>query len=212
MSAPDRYACRLRATWEEGHEPARGSRFAEPGKGDGAAFAPTPALVLSMKENPGPSDELSAVLRLSRSLGLPSLYDPDGMHFDNSTPIYADHGGIEVGRGRVVDRIGDRFEFVGWIHPDYADAVRQCGYISPTLGIVAATIEEFGGESVLYISKSELVELSATAYPVRPGTTLSVGHPQLVPSPDWEALQTVFSAFDTWRNEPGAGPVRFAAA
>ena len=40
------------------------------------------------------------------------------------------------------------------------------------------------------------MELSVTAEPAHVGTTLEVGPPKRVPSPGWEALLTVDSAFE----------------
>ena len=213
MSTLARLACRFRASWEEGHEPARESFHAEAEAATAAGMTPPepPAEVLrAARERSEVSDELREVLRLSRARQLPSLYDPSGVAFPETVPIYLDHVGAEVGRVLVVSRTADRFEVLGWVHPDHADTVRACRHVSPGLWIDAATIQTVEGRDVLAVSASTVVELSATAEPARFGTFLEVGRPRLVPSPDWEALQTVDSAFDAWRIERARAS--FAAA
>ena len=95
----------------------------------------------------------------------------------------------------VVNPETDGFSVLGWIHPDYEAAARDCGHVSPGVVIDLAQIAQFSGSEVLLVTSSTLVELSATSAPARDGTTLSVGRPKPVRSPDWEALQTPGSAF-----------------
>ncbi len=68
-------------------------------------------------------DEVWKILRLARTRELPSLCDSDGIRFWETTLIYLDHHGIEVGRVLVVHRNGNRFDVQGWVHPLYASEV-----------------------------------------------------------------------------------------
>jgi hypothetical protein len=127
------------------------------------------------------------------------LYDPSGVSFGETSPIYFDHVGIEIGRVLVISREGDRFTALGWVHPTHADAVRDRRHVSPGYLIEAGEIVQFGGSDVLAVSQSWFLELSVTAEPSREGTTLSISGPHRAPSPDWEVLQTPASAFDALR-------------
>lgn len=204
-----RLACRFKASWTEGDRPVRESfhRAVTAAAETGTEPPNPPAEVLRMARSfPDKSPGLAAVLRLARSRELPSLYDPDGMSFAETSPIYLDHFGIEIGRVLVVSRTGDRFEALGWVHPNFADAARECGHVSPGLWIDSGEIAQFGGSDVLRVSDSTFIELSATAEPAREGTTLEVSRPRPVPDPDWAALLTSESAFEASE----FGPFRLA--
>jgi hypothetical protein len=189
--------CRFRAEWSEGQVAREGFHEAAESGVRAGEDPPTPsaqvvALALSRPANP---PEFAAVLRLARERRLSSVYDPAGVSFSEATPILIDHGGIEVGRVLVVSLAGDRFSVQGWVHPDHADDVRARGHVSPAHWVEDGRIEAMHGLDVLRVLASSVVEISATAEPARSGTVVTVGPPRPVPSPDWEALQTLGSAF-----------------
>jgi len=199
-----RLGCRFRASWTEGDRPIRETsvRFAADGSVDaGDNYRPPPEVVrmANSLQSSTPSD-VAEVLRFARERDLPNLYVPAGITFCETSPVYLDHDGLhgrEIGRVLGVEWDGKRFSAWGWIHPDHAEAARRCAQVSPTLLPTAAEITQFEGSDIMLTTLSTFLELSATAEPARQGTTLSVGRPQLVPSPDWEALLTPESAFET---------------
>lgn len=156
----------------------------------GTTYTPPPAVLRAALEA-DPDPELSRVLRFARERGLPSRYSADGLTFGMFTPIHLDHLGEAIGLGSVVDRVGDVFTFVGWLHPDHAAAARQRGYVSPGLHVDAARIED----DVLAVSKSFLPEVTFTAYPALAGTTLTIGPPRTVPASEWHVLSRGCEAF-----------------
>ncbi len=118
--------------------------------------------------------ELLVVLRLVRAAGLPTSYDTDGVNFTWTTAIHLDHGGPEIGRGSVVDRVGARFELTGWVQPTRADDVRTRGRISPRMMTLAARIEG----DVLRVSQALIADLSVVSDAALSDTTVTVGPPR----------------------------------
>lgn len=208
MTTP-RLACRIVATWSEGDVPVReGFHDAVALAAGDDVPAPPDAIVRQAAERTAADGELAAAIRLARERRLPSIYEPDGMSFSETAPVYIDHGGPEVGRVLVITRTDDRFEALGWIHPDYAQAARARAHISPGLWIDDAELVSFAGVDALRVTRSTLGEMSITGEPSRAGTVLQVGPPRLVPEPDWTALHEVGSIFYALETDR----LRFAAA
>jgi hypothetical protein len=145
-----------------------------------------------------------ATIRAAAKQGLPTLFDPAGMTFAAAIPVLLEHGGEMVGYVTDVRRHGAGFAVAGWIYDQHAEAAARKGYVSPGLQLRSAAIVR----DALFVTESEVVELSVCVLPVLEGTYFRLdGGPVRLP----ESQRFAAMRDRTFRAHTGAAEERYQA-
>ena len=82
------------------------------------------------------------------------------------------------------------FTVTGYADPEAYERLAACPFVSP--GLVAQAVEEVPlprGQSGLFITRADVVEISATMTPVGAGTSFTIEPPTVVPVAERFALE-----------------------
>lgn len=202
---PATIACPFTAQWTEGVV----GHGRKPSEGDDGETIPQAAQPTPWRNAPPPDESPgNDVIVAARDRGLPSTYDPRGMSIPHPLPLLVEHTGEVAGYAYSVIPSPDGLVTVtGFAYRERFLELARFACLSPGLVGQDGEVIETAAGPVLYVTRCDLVEISATNTPSREGTRFQIEAPRRLTDRETFAVETAerFSAipeetaFGVWR-------------